>query len=337
MKHRPCIAALLACLLISACSQSSREQVLTGPTMGTTYTVKVVAVPPEVEQARLQATIDEVLAEVDRTMSIYRDDSQIARFNATLATDWYEVSAAVARVVATALEVSELSGGAFDITVGPLVKAWGFGPDGEPKSLPTQAEIDELRARVGFRKLHVRLDPPALRKDIPTLGVDLNGIAPGFTVDRLAERLLSQGVANFMIDLGGEVRVHGRNAQGEPWRIAVERPVDAEPTPYAILRLDDMAVTTSGEYRQYYVRDGQRYSHTIDPRTGWPVRHDLASVVVIDPRSMYTDAWATAFNVLGSEAGHALAVERNMPVLFIEFHDGELRSRATPAFERHFR
>jgi len=165
------------------------------------------------------------------------------------------------------------------------------------------------------------------------LQVDLNGIAPGYAVDLLARQLQAMAIENYMIDVGGEVRARGRNARGQPWRIAVERPVDAEPEPYAIVQLDDAAVATSGEYRHYYDRDGHRYSHTIDPRTGRPVEHSLASVVVIGPTSMHTDAWATAFNVLGTQEGHALATQLEMPVLFVDASGESLRSVTTPQFE----
>ena len=206
---------------------------LSGPTMGTTYTVKVAAPPASVDGARLRATIDDVLAQIDRSMSGYRGDSEVARFNASASTQWYDVSADLAAVVQAALDISEASGGAFDITVAPLVAAWGFGPAGEPKVLPSAEQIAQIEATVGYRKLHVRLDPPALRKDVAELSIDLNGIAPGFAVDRLADRLQALQIENFMIDIGGEIRARGRNARGEPWHIAVEHPVDTQRAPYA--------------------------------------------------------------------------------------------------------
>ena len=303
--------------------------------MGTTYSLQVVAAPDGIDSRALRVAADEVLARIDRSMSGYRDDSEISRFNASASTDWFQVSADLAAVVDCALTVSRESDGAFDITVGPLVAAWGFGAAGEPIDLPDDARLAQLKARVGYQKLQARLNPPALRKQDASLSVDLNGIAPGYAVDLLAARLKSMHIANFMIDIGGEVQARGMNAQGRPWRIAVERPVDAEPEPFAIVQLDGAAVTTSGEYRHYYDRDGHRYSHTIDPRTGRPVAHDLASVVVIGPTSMQIDAWATAFNVLGTEAGQALATERGMPVLFIEAQGGQLHSISTRQFRTY--
>ena len=324
--------AVLA-LLAAGCARAPQELAISGPTMGTTYSIKVASAPDDLDANALRLAADEVLARIDRSMSGYRADSEISRFNASTSTDWYAVSADLATVVDYALQVSRESGGTFDVTVGPLVAAWGFGAEGEPINLPDDARLAELKAQIGYEKLQARLDPPALRKSIPTLSVDLNGIAPGYAVDLIAQRLRDLRVSHFMIDIGGEVRAQGRNARGEPWRIAVERPVDAEPEPYAIVQLSDAAVTTSGEYRHYYDRDGHRYSHTIDPRTGRPVEHSLASVVVIGPTSMHADAWATVFNVLGAEAGRELASRLAMPVMFIEARGAELHSVATPQFE----
>lgn len=324
------IVALAA--VISACARAPQELAITGPTMGTTWSVKVVDSPKAIAEAEVRGAANEVLDLIDRSMSGYRVDSEISAFNSSGSTEWFEVSWHLATVVDAALQVSQQSGGAFDITVGPLVGAWGFGAAGEPIDLPDDARLSELRAHVGYEKLHARLNPPALRKDDPALRVDLNGIAPGYAVDLLAQKLQSMKVQNFMIDIGGEVRAQGRNAHGELWRIAVERPIDAEPEPYAIVQLDNASVTTSGEYRRYFDRDGRRYSHTIDPRTGRPVVHNLASVVVIGPTSMLIDAWATALNVLGSEEGQTLATKLDMPVLFIDADDGKLRSVTTPRF-----
>lgn len=320
-------------LVVTACGRGPQQLALSGPTMGTTYSIKIADPPTGVDAAAVRAAADEVFDRIDRSMSGYRADSEISRFNAAATTEWVDVSADLATVVRAALEVSRQSGGAFDITVGPLVAAWGFGASGEPIDLPDEAHLSELRARVGYEKLQARVSPPALRKQAPGLRVDLNAIAPGYAVDLLAQRLQAMAIRNFMIDIGGEVRAQGRNARGELWRIAVERPVDAEPEPYAIVQLDDAAVATSGEYRHYFARDGRRYSHTIDPRTGRPVAHSLASVVVIGPTSMHTDAWATAFNVLGTQEGHALASRLDMPVLFVEGGGENLRSVTTARFE----
>ncbi|HET9446952.1 MAG TPA: FAD:protein FMN transferase [Steroidobacteraceae bacterium] len=331
----PKILVQVCALLAVACGRSSEELVLSGPTMGTTYTVKVAAAPGSIDSAQIRATIDETLAQIDRSMSGYRADSEVAGFNASASTQWHDVSDELATVVQMALEISEKSGGAFDITVAPLVNAWGFGSGGPPQTLPSAEQLAQAGASIGFRKLHVRADPPALRKDVAELAIDLNGIAPGFAVDRLADRLVALRVESFLIDIGGEIRARGRNGRGEKWRIAIEHPVDTQRTPYAGVLLDDASVSTSGEYRDYYERDGRRYSHTIDPRTARPLDRAPGSVVVVASSTALADGWATALNVLGPREGLALAETERMPVLFIE-RDGEgWRSQATPEFERY--
>jgi thiamine biosynthesis lipoprotein len=334
--HSSRLIFLVVCAALASCRQPPRELALSGPTMGTTYAVKVVDAPGNVEAVAVRRAIDEVLARIDQQMSGYRPDSQVVGFNAASTLDWRPVAPELAEVATIATEVSVRSAGAFDITVAPLVSAWGFGPQGRPADEPDDATLAKLHARTGYRKLHARLEPPALRKDAPDLALDLNGIAPGYAVDRIAARLGEMGLVNFMIEVGGEVRTRGRNARGERWRIAVERPYTDERRPYAILQLDDAAVATSGEYRQFYVRNGQRYSHTMDPRSGRPVSHTLAAVVVIASQAAYADAWATAYNVLGEHDGYALAAKLHMPVMFITARGEALSHRMTPEFERYW-
>jgi len=329
------LLATFCTLLAAACARPPEELVLSGPTMGTTYTVKVAAPPASLDAARLRQTIDDTLAQIDRSMSGYRADSEVARFNASASTQWYEVSGDLAAIVQTAHDISEQSGGAFDITVAPLVAAWGFGPAGQSKALPNPEQLQQIAASVGYRKLEVRLDPPALRKAVAQLSIDLNGIAPGFAVDRLADRLLALHAENFLIDIGGEIRARGRNAHGDPWHIAIEHPVDTRRAPYAGVWLDGAAVSTSGEYRDYYERDGRRYSHTIDPRTRQPLDHVPGSVVVIAASTALADGWATALNVLGPHEGLALAAKEHLPVLFIEREGSGWRSQSTAEFERY--
>ncbi len=332
--NTPARLLLLPLLILTACTRPPELIELSGPAQGTTYSIKIVSPPAGVDRRSLQAEVDRVLTDIDRQMSGYRQDSEISRFNRSSSTDWFEVSPDVVKVITAAAQVSELSQGALDITVAPLVNLWGMGTAGELQEIPDAQRIEQVRQEVGFRRLGFRHEPAALRKELPQLSVDLNAVAPGYTVDLMAERFTAQGVTNFMIDLGGEVRTRGRNARGEFWRIAVERPVDTDPEPYAIVQLDDVAVTTSGEYRHYVQRDGQRYSHTIDPRTGRPVEHRLASVVVVMPTAVEADAWTTALNVLGEEAGYELAQQQRIPALFIVASGEGFEHRMTAGFER---
>jgi thiamine biosynthesis lipoprotein len=319
-------------IALCGCTRTPETIELSGPTMGTTYSVKIAQVPRNIDAASVRKTIDDVLALIDEQMSGYRSDSEISRFNQSTSIEWSPVSGELAQVIALALRVSDESRGALDITVAPLVNLWGMGAEGEHAQLPTQSQIDAAREKVGYRHLSARESPPALRKALPALTVDLNAVAPGYAVDLLASRLEHLGLRHFMIDIGGEIRAKGLNADRQAWRIAIEKPLDGEPQPYAIVQLKDIAVTTSGEYRHYYVRDGHRYSHTIDPRTARPVEHALASVVVIAPSAFEADAWATALNVLGETEGFALAQRRQIPALFIVDRGGKLEPLMTAQF-----
>jgi FAD:protein FMN transferase len=300
--------------------------------MGTTYSVKIAQPPAGMDAATARRIIEDGLALIDKQMSTYRADSEISRFNRSNSTDWFAVSPELEDLVARSLQISAESQGTLDITVAPLVNLWGMGPNGEHAELPTDTELNAARARVGYTNVTTRATPPAIRKFIPELSIDLNAVAPGYAVDLLASRLKEKGATHFMIDIGGEVRAAGVNSEGEPWRIAIEKPIDAEPEPYAIAQFSDMAITTSGEYRHYYVRNGHRYSHTIDPRTARPVEHSLASVVVIAPTAFEADAWATALNVLGENEGYELARRRGMATMFIVERGGKLEMVMTEKF-----
>ncbi|MFL6549803.1 MAG: FAD:protein FMN transferase [Povalibacter sp.] len=322
-------------ILVAGCARRPDVIELSGPTMGTTYSVKIARPPRDLDAAKARIVIDDALALIDKQMSTYRADSEISSFNASRSTEWKNVSPDLARLVSASLIVSAESDGVMDITVAPLVNLWGMGPEGEREDLPTAAQISAARARVGYRHLSARNSPPSLRKTMPDLTIDLNAVAPGYAVDLLASRFMNMGVQNFMIDIGGEVAARGKNVEGSLWRIAVEKPVDGEPEPYAIVQLKDIAVTTSGEYRHYVIRKGHRYSHTIDPRTGRPVEHTLASVIVIAPTAFEADAWATALNVFGEEAGYSFALQRQMAAMFIVDVSGRLEPRMTPQFDQY--
>ena len=305
--------------------------------MGTTYSVSVASHPPTVRREAIQSVIDEVLDEVNRNLSTYDSRSEISRFNANATTDPVVVSPSLRAVVVIAREVSVATGGTFDITVGPLVQAWGFGVASlAPGSVPDPGVIDKLRAEAGFDRLELGADGRSLRKTVPGLQLDVNGIAPGYAVDLIAERFDALGVRDYLVELGGEVRAHGRSPQGRPWRVAVEVPLSGERKPYALVELDGLAVSTSGDYRDFREMDGRRFSHTIDPRTGAPIANGLASVSVVHRSAAYADAYATALMVLGPDAGMALAGRLGLAALFIERNANGpgFTERSTPAFHR---
>jgi thiamine biosynthesis lipoprotein len=296
--------------------------------------VQVPRPPAGLDDAALYERISAELASVNERMSTYQADSELSRFNVAETTDWFPVSAELVRLTDTALAVSTLTNGAFDVTVGPLVNLWGFGPEVKADQLPSQAEIDAARARVGWDLLHTRVEPPALRKDRTDLYVDLSAIAKGYGVDRMAAVLEDVGITDYLVEIGGELRGRGRNAEGEPWRIAIERPDAGRRAVLRVVALTDRAMATSGDYRNFFELNGKRYSHTIDPATGRPVDHQLASVTVLAERCAEADAWATALLVLGPARGMTVANERGLIALFVERFGDELRVTESTAFAR---
>lgn len=307
---------------------------LSGPTMGTTWNVTVVANLSDAEQTAVVDAIARELAEVDIQMSTWRPDSEISRFNAAIDTNPIKASRGLLEVVALSLEIHAASGGAFDVTLAPLLDAWGFGPSGiKPETPPTDEVLAPLRARTGAAKLHVDLSHGTLTKDQPTLALELSAIAPGYAADRIAAALLALGHTRHMVDVGGEFRVTGPGPHGGPWRLGIERPETTGGTVHEVVLLTDQALATSGDYRNYYERDGVRLSHTLDPRTGRPIAHNLASVSVIHRSAALADGWATALNVLGPDAGLALAEQQAIPALFlVRQSDGTFAERTTTPF-----
>ena len=329
---RPPAVALLV-LAICGCDSRPLEHVA-GHAMGTSYEVVVTRPPRDLRRDDLQREVDAVLEEVDRHLSTWNPQSEVSQFNAGQGREWVPVSAILHESLSRARAVSRMTGGGFDITVAPLVRAWGIGAGAvEPVAEPTDAELRRLMQSVGHAKLEMRADPPALRKAVPALQVDLDGIAPGLAVDRIAARLEARGARDYLVELGGEVRARGRSPAGRHWRIAVEAPLPGERRPYALVEIDGLGISTSGDYRDVREVAGRRRSHIIDPRTGVPVDHGLASVTVIRSSAAEADAWATALMVLGPEWGLALAEQRNVAALFIRRDgNGAMHESATSAF-----
>jgi thiamine biosynthesis lipoprotein len=328
---RPC-PALLAILLLAACGDRAPSYELSGRTMGTHYSVKVAQPMPRPQRERLQQEIEAVLQEVENGMSTWLVHSEVSQFNASPSTNWFPVSQSTCRAVEAANGVSRLTDGAFDVTVGPLVNLWGFGPDGVRLDPPPQSEIDAALGRVGYQRLHADCERPALRKDAPDLYVDLSGYAQGLAVDRVARQLESRGIRRYLVEIGGELSLRGLDTDEEPWSVAIETASDTGPPVRRIVSLTDKAVATSGDYRNFFEHEGQRYSHAIDPRTGRPVTHGLASVTVIGDGAALADALATALLVLGPDQGFDLAVRERIPASFQLRTDSGFSERLTPEF-----
>lgn len=340
---QPPMRFVLLLLLLVARDAIGETIVLRGAAQGTTYHIKFVAPANGVDAQRLQADVERVLADVDRQMSTYRADSEISQFNRAPAGKWFPVSAATASVVAAAQEISKQSGGAMDVTVGPLVRLWHFGPpDGTGKRSsqdlqpPSAEQLQAVRKRVGYQQLDVQMTPPALRKHIDGLEIDLSSIASGYTIDRLAELLLQHGMKNFMVELGGEVRAAGRRTDGKPWRVAIERPLAPKREMEAAVSLSDTALATAGGSRKLFEHEGRRYSHIIDPATGRPVEHALASVTVAADKCTDADGWDTPLLVLGPEKGFECAEQHAIAALFISHTDAGDVVRTTTAWRKRF-
>ncbi len=317
--HRQIIFLVSVALLlvVAACGdQRLDEYKLSGPTMGTHFSA-VVVTASEFDQQQLQTQIHAILELVDLHMSTYRPDSELVRFNHSRSTEWIDISAELCTAVADALELSVATAGAFDITVGPLVNLWGFGPDESRVAPPSDESIDEARARTGFGHLHTDCSKPAMRKELADLQIDLSGYAKGLAADEIAALLEENAISNYLVEVGGDLRARGLNGSNAKWRIAIERPDQSGTAVEKIIHISDLSVATSGDYRNFFEFDGQRYSHTINPETGRPVTHNLASVTVLGERAAYADAMATALLVLGPNAGPALAEREGIAAYFL--------------------
>ena len=333
--------ALVLIVFCSACSGSAdpvnlpQEVVsFTGPTMGTRYNVSYITTRDEKQQKELQDLVDQRLEEINSQMSTYLTSSELSQFNLYQDTSWVPVSTELAQVVDFALDVARQTEGAFDPTVGPLVDCWGFGKVRRRPEPPEDSDIAQARARVGFQHLEARLNPPALRKSIPELAVDLSAIAKGFAVDEVSSLLVTEGFRHSMVEIGGEIRTRGWKPQNEPWKIGIERPENADRSIQTILHLNNGALASSGDYRNFFMHDGKRYSHTIDPQTGRPVTHQLATVSVLAKSCMQADALATALLVMGDQKGYDWCVREDVAALFlIRQEESGIRQKATPKYQ----
>ncbi|HOD49705.1 MAG TPA: FAD:protein FMN transferase [Candidatus Hydrogenedentes bacterium] len=336
------VATALVILLLACAGCRDRVPIhervpeFSGTTMGTVYKAKVMLPDPAgTDLTALQHLIEAELEGVNAAMSTYLPDSELSRFNTHASTTPFPVSAATLDVFRLALEISERTNGAFDITVGPLVNAWGFGPGDVPENPLSDNEIQALKEHVGYQK--VTIDPVAstVRKDDPALYCDLSAIAKGYGVDRVCAALENAGFHDYMVEVGGEVRTGGLNGEGAPWRIGVVRPDALLGDVETVVPMSGWSMATSGDYRNFYERNGVRYSHEIDPHTGRPISHNLASASVIHKECAVADGYATALMVMGPEEALHWANENDMAAFFIvRTADGHFRDIATKAFEQ---
>lgn len=333
------LTRLLACIfvwvLLASCGDSAGERPvyeLAGSAMGTSFNVKVVAPPGNFDQDSLKAGISQLIADIEKSMSTYDPDSELSRFNMHTGTDWYDVSPELCDVVAAAQRLAMRTDGAFDITVGPLVGLWGFGPDFSVDDVPDAAQVAETLLVTGNSQLRTDCSKPALQKSLPELSVDLSAYAKGYGVDRVARLISDEGIRDYLVEIGGELRAAGTNSRGRTWSIAIESPHRESRSVTRIIGLTDAAMATSGDYRNFFERDGRYYSHVIDPRTGYPVSHSAAAVTVIADSAALADGMATALLVLGPEEGLELAERHELAALFQLRIDGGVQERTSKRF-----
>ncbi len=325
---------LIIILLLSACSDSSQKPTrITGQTMGTTYTVVIPKLPTNKTAVSLKTAIDKRLDDLNQNLSTWNPTSRLSLFNKSATTEWVELPNEIVMLVEAAAEVSRLSDGAYDITVSPLVDLWGFGAGkSASNTIPSGENIKTVLERVGYNKLHLQTQPPALKKSRPDLEIDLSSIAKGYGVDQIGIVLESHEIRRYLVEIGGEIQTRGLSPRNDNWRVGVEKPNSELAGAEEALHLKDAHLATSGDYRNYFEENGVRYSHTIDARNGQTVKHKLAAVTVMHESTMLADAWATALLVLGEEAGFELAKKQSIAAFFIYRHSDGFKTRHTEAF-----
>lgn len=334
-------AALLgACVLFSGCDSAttpatpaSTATVLDGKTMGTFWRVSVIGVDEAKAQA-LRAKVQAQLDADDRLLSTWKNDSALMRFNHAADTRPWPVSEAMADIVTLSLRIGAKTHGAMDITVGPLVNLWGFGPDKQPVATPDAQAIAAAKARTGLQHLQVinQSGRQFLQKDIPDLFVDLSTVGEGYAADHLARLMEQEGISRYLVSVGGALVSRGINGEGKPWRVAIQKPTDRENAVQAIVDINGHGISTSGSYRNYYELDGKRISHVIDPQTGQPITHKLVSVTVIAPTALEADGWDTGLMVLGPEKAQQVVREQGLAVYMIVKEGEGFKTWMSPQF-----
>jgi thiamine biosynthesis lipoprotein len=337
-----CCSLMLASLLVGGCSQAIESHIskISGPTMGTQYHISWVSEAQnsaklEAEKKIIKQYVDQRLREINKSMSTYDPQSELSLINHNFTPQWQDISIGLYQVLVMAKQVNEQSDKAFDVTVGPLVNLWGFGPNKSNDHIPEQTKIKALLAEVGSEAISLRQHEEKfqLRVALPRY-LDLSAIAKGYAVDDLGNLLKAQGIDSYLIEVGGEIIAAGVKPENMPWRIAIEAPNDDGRSVQIIIPLSNMGLATSGDYRNFFEQDGKRFSHTIDGRTGYPVEHDLASVSVLHHSVALADAWATALTVLGAERGLELAEAYNLAAYFIVRTESGYQQVSSRQFEQ---
>lgn len=330
------IRLLISLLALGLCSCGPKRQtvLISGQTMGTSYRVKAVLGTAQ-DREQVKARIESNLYDFDLEMSNWNPKSWVTAFNDSESTDWQDIGNSALEIIAMAQEVSTASEGAFDITISPLIESWGFGVTGR-EGVPSAEAIEELRAFVGFDKILLDKDKAKVRKLHPQTKLNASALAKGYGVDMISELLLQLDVQNFMVEIGGEVRCQGKPMRRDTWSIGLQRPQrGAGIKLQGTVPLRDLSMATSGDYRHYYKRGQDFYSHILDPRSGFPVEHSLCSATVTAPSCALADALATCFLVLGTQASLDLVARfEGCAVHLVERSStGEFRNFQSPGFQ----
>ncbi|KJF99510.1 FAD:protein FMN transferase [Photobacterium leiognathi] len=331
---RSCTALTLsAIMMLSGCSQPPKLEKIAGYAEGTTYHVSYWS-KDEVSPSKVKAQFDTALAAIDKEYSTYRNDSYISKFNKSTSTEWQPASKDFISMVSLAQSINKASHGCYDPTVQPLYKLWGF--QGETLNVPTAAQITKIRDDMGIDKIEIDPEHLRIRKTIPQLQLDLSSMGEGYAINRLSQILESDGVENYLVEFGGDMKIKGHKPMGEKWRVAIEQPIALKDgiRPYQIVSINDengVSLNTSGTYHHNF-KDGKKdYSHILDPRTGAPITHDLVSASVFGTNPVEGDAWATTMLCLGPDEGKAVANEESLPVYYIQDVNGAFKSSKSNA------
>ncbi|MCG9731125.1 FAD:protein FMN transferase [Shewanella sp. Isolate13] len=301
--------------------------------MGNTYRVIWVGDHKDVEHMiDIRNQVEEHLTEVNKSMSTWDRHSELSLINHSTQTNNIKLSPVLTKVVTEAIRLGELTKGTLDVTVDPLVQLWGFGANSQAPTKPSMDEIKQAMTKVGIGK--ITINGHQLTREHNEVRINLSAIAKGYAVDAIAEVLKKNDINNFLIDIGGEVKVSGTK-RNQPWVVGIEKPAADAASPMVALELTDKAIATSGDYRNYFKQDGQHISHIIDPKTGQPTPHQVVSTTVIHDSCMTADGLATALMIMPIKDSLALAERMTLPVMIIENHSNELVIHESSAFKQY--
>lgn len=331
-------STLLILLLLTGCDNTTgsapQTLVLDGKTMGTFWRVSLAGVTTE-QATELREKIQAQLDADDLLMSSFKNDSSLMQFNHFHSTAPWSVNEAMSDIITTSLRIGAKTAGAMDITIAPLVNLWGFGSDQQPVTIPSQQQIDQAKAITGLSHLRIinQADKQWLQKDIADLTLDLSTVGEGYAADHLAQLMQQQGISRYLVSVGGALVSRGLNSQGQPWRVAIQKPTDKENAIQAIVDINGHGISTSGSYRNYYELDGKRLSHVIDPASGRPIQHNLVSVTVIAPTALEADGWDTGLMVLGLEKAKQVVQQHQLAVYMISKEKNGFSVWMSPQFK----